>query len=177
MALIGIICDSKDEKYFKKTLEKNLNSNNKTNTIIIINQKSIENIQNVQFETILINSNNEEVLSKKNIINKVLSASKYLILNGDLKINIDEINNVNLSVITYGFNSKSTVTASSVEDDIFICLQRKIIDINDNIIDEQEIKICRNEENNKIELVMAITTIMLIHSTEDIKTRNNLQFM
>ena len=177
MALIGIICDSKDEKYLKKTLEKNLNSNNKTNAIIIINQNSVDNIQNVQFETILINSNNEEVLSKKNIINKVLSASKYLILNGDLKINIDEINNVNLSVITYGFNSKSTVTASSVEDDIFICLQRKIMDIKDNIIDEQEIKICKNKEDNKIELVMAIATIMLIYNTEDIKTRNNLQFM
>ena len=65
MAIIGIICDSKDEKILKKTLEKNFNSNNIINTIIIINENSIENIQNVQFETIIISSNNEKVLLKK----------------------------------------------------------------------------------------------------------------
>lgn len=47
-----------------------------------------------------------------------------------------------LKVITYGFNSKSTVTASSVtEEEMLICVQRNIINIKGKKIEPQEINI------------------------------------
>ena len=170
MVFIGIICDNKDEKYLKKTLESNFKSNKKQNSVIIINEKSIENIQNVQFETVLISSNNEKVLSQKEAIKKILNNVKYLIINADIKTNFEILNNMNLNVITYGFNSKSTVTASSVEEDILVCIQRKISNINNNVVDEQEVKISNNNENIAIEILMAVATIMIVYDIEDIKT-------
>lgn len=170
MALIGIICDKKNENYLIKTLENNFNRNKKQNTVIVINEKSINNIQNVQFETILICDNNEEVISKKEIIKKLLINVKYLIINADIKINLELLNNMNLNVITYGFNSKSTVTASSVEEDVLICIQRKILNINNNMVDEQEIKVNTSKEKIKIEMLMAVATTMVIYEIDDIKT-------
>lgn len=170
MGFIGIICDNKDEKYLKKTLESNFKSNKKQNSVIIINEKSIENIQNVQFETVLISSNNEKVLSQKEAIKKILNNVKYLIINADIKTNFEILNNMNLNVITYGFNSKSTVTASSVEEDILVCIQRKISNINNNVVDEQEVKISKNNEKIAIEILMAVATIMIVYDIEDIKT-------
>ena len=170
MVFIGIICDNKDEKYLKKTLESNFKSNKKQNSVIIINEKSIENIQNIQFETVLISSNNEKVLSQKEAIKKILNNVKYLIINADIKTNFEILNNMNLNVITYGFNSKSTVTASSVEEDILVCIQRKISNINNNVVDEQEVKISNNNENIAIEILMALATIMIVYDIEDIKT-------
>lgn len=170
MALIGIICDSENENYLKKTLEKNFKSNKKQNTVIVINENSIENIQNVQFETILISSNEEKVLLKKEILKKLISNVKYLIIDADIKINLEILSNMNLSVITYGFNSKSTITASSVEDDILICIQRKILNICNNIVDEQEIKISMREGKINVEMLMAVVAIMIVYNIEDIKT-------
>ena len=79
--------------------------------------------------------------SLKNIKNILLNA-EYLILNSDINVKIDLIENLDLKVITYGFNSKSTVTASSVtEEEMLICVQRNIINIKGKKIEPQEINI------------------------------------
>lgn len=54
MAFIGIIVDSKYETQIKKFLSYSLNDKSKEHTIIIINDKSIDNIKNIRFETILV---------------------------------------------------------------------------------------------------------------------------
>ena len=70
-----------------------------------------------------------------------------------------------LNVITFGFNPKSTITASSVEEDILLCIQRKIKDIEDKVIEQQEIKITSFQENIGINTnnLIGISSIMLLY--------------
>lgn len=105
--------------------------------VVFINEKNIENIKNIKFKIIVLNKG----IDNKNIKNILLNA-EYLILNSDINVKIDLIENLDLKVITYGFNSKSTVTASSVtEEEMLICVQRNIINIKGKKIEPQEINI------------------------------------
>ena len=130
MFFIGIISEEKNEKYIKEMLKHNINNSN----VIFINEKNIDNIKNVKFKIIVLN---------KELINKNLE-SILLILNSD--INVKLVENLNLKVITYGFNSKATVTASSItEEEMLVCIQRNIVDMYNNKFEPQEINIERNE--------------------------------
>ena len=69
MAFIGVIADNKYEMQIKKLLDNLLNAKIKKYTIIVINDKSIENIKNIKFETILVMDlkrveNEEEILNE-----------------------------------------------------------------------------------------------------------------
>ena len=109
----------------------------KNENVVFINEKNIENIKNIKFKIIVLNKG----IDNKNIKNILLNA-EYLILNSDINVKIDLIENLDLKVITYGFNSKSTVTASSVtEEEMLICVQRNIINIKGKKIEPQEINI------------------------------------
>ena len=70
----------------------------------------------------------EEVKDKEEYISKLFENAKYLVINADMESSLETINNMKLNIITFGFNSKSTITASSVEENLLICLQRNIID-------------------------------------------------
>ncbi len=134
MFFIGIISEEKNEKYVKNILKQKINNEN----VIFINEKNIENIKNIKFKIIVLNKN----ISNKKILKEILSNVEYLLLNSDIDINLTLIENLNLKVITYGFNLKATVTASSVaEEEMLICIQRNIIDIKGNKIEPQEINI------------------------------------
>lgn len=148
----------------KRILESKLNSPNKEHTIIAINDKSIENIKNIRFETILI-MDVTKVENEKEALNELLKNSKYVILNADIETNLEEINNIKLNIITFGFNSKSTITASSVEENFIICLQRKIININKEVIEPQEIevKIVDKKLSNCSHNLMGIASILLVY--------------
>ena len=67
MAFIGIIAYNKNEIQLKKVLTNTLNSESKEHTIIEINDKSIENIKNIRFETILV-MDLSRVINEKNAI-------------------------------------------------------------------------------------------------------------
>ena len=87
--------------------------------------------------TMLIDSNTGFVLHSKNPEQKIYPASTTKVLT-----TIIAIENLDLKVITYGFNSKSTVTASSItEEEMLICVQRNIINIKGKKIEPQEINI------------------------------------
>lgn len=144
MSFIGIISDSKNEKNINMILQEKLGD---SHNIIVINSKSVENLKNIKFETILIANNNKIIEENREAINKIISNTKYLILNADIELKLDIQEHVELNVITFGFNTKSTITASSVEDDILICIQRNLKDINNNVIEQQEIKISFFENN------------------------------
>lgn len=169
MAFIGVIADSKHEMQIKRILESKLNSPNKAYTIVVINDKSISNVKNIRFETILI-MDLRSVLGEMDSLKEILKNVKYLILNADLENNIEEIKNIELNIITFGFNSKATITASSVEDNFIICLQRKLITLQQETIEPQELKVdiagfagqC-NSHN-----VMGITSILLIYGKTEI---------
>lgn len=133
MLFIGIVSEEKNEKHIKDILKQKIENEN----VVFINEKNIENIKNIKFKIIVLNKG----IDNKNIKNILLNA-EYLILNSDINVKIDLIESLDLKVITYGFNSKSTVTASSVtEEEMLICVQRNIINIKGKKIEPQEINI------------------------------------
>lgn len=131
MFFIGIITNQKNELYVRNELSNFLQEEN----IIFINDKNISNIKNVKFETIIIDYKIDNKLELRNII----SNTKYVILNSDIETNLEILNDLNLTVITYGFNNKATFTVSSIEENsIIICLQRIIYNKNKEKIEPQE---------------------------------------
>ena len=167
MAFIGVIAESKNQMQIKRILDNNLNSIHKEHTVIVINDKNIENIKNIRFETLLITS--LEAISNKNNINVFIKNCKYLVISADIDISnkIELNNNTKLKIITFGFNQKSTITASSVEDELMICIQRKIYNIYGKIIEPQEIKEKNISENmpQNAHNSMGIAGILLIYKT------------
>ena len=138
MSLIGIITNQKNEIYMRKELVKNSIADN----IIFINDKNIINMKNIKFDIMVIDS----------------------ILNMDMEIDIDNINDLSLKIITYGFNSKSTFSVSSVtESDIIICLQRTIYDITNKKIEPQEYQL-KNYENIDIHAIIASKIVNVLNS-------------
>ena len=162
MAFIGIISDSKSEKIIKMILDEKLD---KSINIIVINSKSVENLKNIKFETVLIANNNNIIKENKETLNKIINNTKYLIINADIELELQFEEQVESNVITFGFNPKSTITASSVEDDILLCIQRNIKDIEGKTIEQQEMKITFFGENIGINTnnLMGISAIMLLY--------------
>ena len=163
MSCIGIITESKKEIELEQKVKTTLKNLGKKPAIIVINQKSIENIKNVKFELIILETN---IFENSNLIKRVLMNSERILVNSDFNSNLEIIHNLKLSVITYGFNSKSTITASSVDDSngILICLQRSIKNINNKIIEPQEIKIYNQDDKNTHYVDMILLIITLLYS-------------
>lgn len=141
MAFIGVITSKRSEEASKKVFINLFNENIiKKINVIIINESNIDNIKNVLFETIIINEDNSLIRNKMNSLKQILSKCKFLILNSDMDINLESIYKLKLTVITYGLNLKSTVTASSIENEkLQICIQRSIKNINNKIIEPKEV--------------------------------------
>ena len=146
MFFIGIITNQKNEIYIKKELVNLLSEDN----IIFFNDKNINYLKNIQFDTLLIDSNLKE---KEKELRKVISNSKNIILNSDIEYNKKLIDNLNLMVITYGFNNKATFTVSSIDNNkAIICLQRIIFNKNNEEIEpsEYEVKLDQNVDKYAI---------------------------
>lgn len=148
MPLIGIIAKKRDIQAIKKEIEKN------NTEIIEITKESIKNLKNIKFEEIIFMEDIKIEETEYKYMSDIISKSKYLIINGDIKIKtLKEIEiKEPIKLITFGFNSKATITISSVkENKIIVCLQRNIEKPNKKIIEakEQEIEIS-NQRNKKI---------------------------
>ena len=66
---------------------------------------------------------------------------------------------------TYGYNSKSDITISSIQDEqILICLQSTIINLQNIKIEPQEIKVNVNRENVDIYDIMIIIALAIIYA-------------
>lgn len=159
MLYIGIITNQKNEMYIKKELMSV--SGIKTNySIIFINEKNIDNLQAIKFEIILLDI---EIKSKKREIREKLLNSNFLVLNNDRVIDKSILENIKIPVITYGFNSKSTFTISSIEENsLIICLQRIIFNKNNNIIEPQEYKV-KNSENTEKYAIIGTEILKIIY--------------
>ena len=161
MLFIGIITDQKSENDIKRLLANNnfLTENN----VIFIKEKNIDNIKNVHFDTVFINKE----FDKMDRLNKLLENTKNVIVNMDTNIDNKELNIVNSNLITYGFNSKSSITISSVtDDDVLICLQRNIYN-NYGEIEVQEIKIENNPNYSIYDLIIVLTLFLLYLPMKD----------
>ena len=102
-------------------------------------EETIENIKNVKFDIIVI----FDQIENSSTIKHIIESSKYLIINSDYKENLKLIDTrENQYVITYGFNSRATITIISNENDqIILDLQREIEALDNRKIETQEIKI------------------------------------
>ena len=128
--------------------------------IIFITEKNITNIKNIQFETIVIDAK----INNKTEIRKIVSNSKYVILNSDIDANVEMMNDLKLTVFTYGFNNKSTFTVSSIQEkNMIICLQRIILNKRKRIIEPQEYEI-EIEENIDKYAIIATEILTLLYS-------------
>lgn len=166
MSFIGIISKPNKLKYIEKII--NLNKTENTD-IIFINNSNICNMKNIKFETILIIGNINEI-KNINILKKIISCTKYLIIQLDSNENIDILKDLKLNVVTFGFNQKSTITVSSVEEEnIILCLQRSIKTLANNIIEPQEINIKVENEEYDIDSIIGITSMFLVHDIRKIK--------
>ena len=154
MFFIGIITNQKNEIYIRKKLSKILPEAN----IMFIRENNISNMKNVQFETIVIDAN----VKNKVELRKIVSNAKNIILNTDINMDTNIINDLNLTIITYGFNNKATFTVSSMEEpNIIICLQRIIFNKKGIKIEPQEYKIEIDENIEKYAIIASqILTVM-----------------
>ncbi len=160
MPLIGIVAKKKDIQ----TISKEVNNVE----IVQITEESIENLKNIKFDEIIFL---EDIKIKKDAykyMSEIISNVKYLIINADIDIKILREVSIKepISLITFGFNPKSTVTISSVnEDKIIVCVQRNITKTNQNIIEtqEKEIKIDKGT-NRKIYNNLSVFIIKELHN-------------
>jgi len=155
MPFIGIISEENTENCIRREILEKLQL--MESNVLFIKEKSIENIKNIKFETIII----AREFKKQETLKKLIKNVKYLIINSDIENNLNLLENLNTSVITYGFNTKATITASSVEkDEMLLCIQRTLQDKNGNNIEPQEIKIPINENVN---CTMGISSLLLVY--------------
>jgi len=162
MSFIGIISDNKcfeniKEKIKEKDERKQLN-------LIHINSKSIENIKNIKFETIIINNELEKLENYQNNLKKICLNAEYILLNTDINQTFHILQEEKINIITYGLNQKSTVTVSSIgETDILIYLQRNIKNKKNEVLEVEEKRIKIKDNKSKTYEIMIIYIILAIY--------------
>lgn len=155
MFFIGIITNQKNEDYIISKLSRIYDKN-----IIFITDKNISNVKNIKFDTILIDTKVNDVTNLK----KIIKNTKYVILNSDFDMDKSILENMNLNIITYGFNNKCTFTVSSItENNIIICLQRNIINSKGQKCEPQEFEI-ENNEKNEVHAIIGTHIIEMIYT-------------
>ena len=146
MLFIGLIAKKKDVQSIRKDIKE------KEIEIIEIKENNIENLKNIKFEEIIflddINLKENEYIFLKELIQN----SKHLIINTDISISILRKIGIEkpIKIITFGFNSKATITISSIKDNkVMIFIQRDIMIAEQKRIETQEKEI-KLENNEKI---------------------------
>jgi len=159
MPFIGVIADENNENFIRREIVDKLNL--RESNVLFIKEKSIENIKNIKFETIIL----ARKFKNMEILKKILANAKYLIINTDIIKNIEVFKELNLEIITFGFNLKSIVTASSVEEDsCLICIGKDIKTIKKRTIEPQEIRI---ESREDIGSIMAVVSVLLLYDVNN----------
>lgn len=163
MAFVGVITNRKCFEKIRNSIKEEIK--NEQVKLIHINLKSIENIKNIKFETIIIEDKFEKFKNKKEILKRICTNAKYLIINTDLNPETDEIN-CPKNTITYGLNQKATVTISSISDtDILIYWQKNIKNKKNKIIEIEEKRVKRRQKTTlKIYEILIIYTLFKLYN-------------
>ena len=126
MLHIGLISKNKNVELIKEL--------NLYEDVQAVNIKEISHQRRDPIDILVI----EDHVVKKEIIETLMKEIHYLIIQDhihNIQLNLDR----EISVITFGFNHKSTVTISSVtEENIVICIQRMIRGIHNQVIQPGE---------------------------------------
>lgn len=172
MSFVGVICDTKFENYIRQTLKQLGNKN-----VIIFSNENIENLKNIKFEIVIVMSKHN-ISNKKEILKNIIENVKYLVINVDEELDLDILKGMNLNVITYGFNSKSTITTSSVENEnIMLCVQRNIKNCKGEEIEPQEISIQKTNAKMPTNITLGLATVLILSRNERNKTIKNYKKM
>lgn len=159
MSLIGILTYNKNEIYLKEKLKKQ-----ELEDVFFLNEKNIENMRNIKFETFLLG---KEVNQKQDSIRSIAQKANYCILNSDIKENLPMLDNLDLQLITYGYNQKATITASSIEGNkVMVCLQRSIKNFHNEEIEPQEVEIEVKKGMDYI-VAMEFASLLFLYNREN----------
>lgn len=144
MLLLGIVAKKREIQAIRKEFE------DKNIKIIDITKESIKNLRNIKLDEIIFLQNINLDKDEYKYMKEIISNAHYLIINGDIEIDI--LKKIDLQkqikLITFGFNSKSTITISSVSSEkIIVYFQRGIEKNNGELIECQEKQI--DGKNNK----------------------------
>lgn len=163
MLLIGILTESGHDSYLKEELKEIL----KKEHIFFLKESNMQNLKNIKFQVLLIG---KKVLKNKEEIREIIKKADYVILNADIIENLDLLNNLDVQLITYGFNQKATITASSVEENkIMICLQRTIKNLQNKKIEPQEFKRKLIKDSNTYAVMELVSLLLLYKQWRNIK--------
>lgn len=156
MAVVGIISNSNNIIEKENKIQNDLNEKN----IILINEDSLENVKSIKFDVIVI----YEEMKKTDKVKEILKCSKNIIINTDFKYNIKLLDdNVEGVVITFGFNSKSTITIVSNEnEEIILEIQREFKRLSNEKIECQEIKLKNKYGKSNIYEVIAMKILTFL---------------
>ena len=163
MSFIGIVANKKCFENVKQKITEE--EKDETINLIQINVRSIENVKNIKFETIIIEDNLDKFKNNKEILEKILNKAQYLIINTDKNTQKEAIMEKQANIITYGLNQKATVTVSSISDtDILIYWQKNIQNKQGYKIEIEERRIKRKEKRTlKTYEILIIYTIFNIY--------------
>ncbi len=166
MVLIGIVTDVKSENDISELIKNNVLL--RENNVLFINDENIDNIKNVHFDTIIINCELLEIEKLEMLIQN----AKNIVLNVDDGFHINFTGGSKKNLITYGFNSKASITISSVtEDEALICVQRNISNKN-GTIEIQEVKFENSNNYNIYDLIIFFILFILYFPCDSSDCKN-----
>lgn len=160
MSFIGIVSSKKFFENIKNRILEEIKG--EAINFVLINLKSIENIKNIKFETIIIEDNLKKFENYQNSIEKICKTAKYLIINSDINNDVT----IKENTITYGLNQKAMVTVSSIsETDILIYCQKVFKNRENQEIEIEERKVKRHEKTKlKTYEILILYTIFKIYN-------------
>ena len=116
MALIGILTEPKNKLYLQGELKKR-----QLEKVFFLTENTILNMHNVKFDIFLLG---KKISKNQELVRTLAKGADYFIFNSDIKENLPLLEDLDLRIITYGYNQKATITASSVDENkMMICLQ------------------------------------------------------
>ena len=156
MSLIGILTQNQNKAYLKEELKKR-----QLEDVFFLTESTAQNMRNVKFDTFLLG---KKITTKQETIREIVKRTDYFILNSDVKENLQLLDNLDLKLITYGYNQKASVTTSSVEEGkVIVCLQRGIKNIYQEEIEPQEIEL-KADKNENNSAILELASLLFLYS-------------
>ena len=159
MSLIGILTQNQNKAYLKEELEKR-----GLEDVFFLTESTAQNMRNVRFDMFLLGT---KITEEQEMIREIAKRTDYFILNSDVKENLQLLENLDLKIITYGYNQKASVTTSSVEEEkVIVCLQRGIKNIYQEEIEPQEMELEIDKSDNN-SAVLELASLLFLYSKKD----------
>ena len=145
MSFIGVVAGKKCFENIRNKMIEEIKE--ETINFIQINLRSIENIKNIKFETIIVEDNIEKFKKNQETLEKLFENTQYVMINTDKNAKQETLERIP-NKITYGLNQKATVTVSSISDtDILIYWQKSLRNKDGNKIEIEERRIKKRNKN------------------------------